>query len=143
MWPASITQQWVDDHRKAGCCFNVPERTATSVGCSEELAEQAQWAGYKILVQRLDSPRRRLPIDVIHEIRQYRDTIVPYLIERLDRAMHQNDEVIVLGSATLDHSLPAREFESTEAFSVILEALALPDEQPFELFGDAITREHV
>ena len=93
----------------------------------------------KILLD-LDTAGRELPVEAIREARRHRDAMVPRLIEVLQEA---SDEARSgekrEGQAPFFALFLLTEFRAKEALPAILEAVSLPGELPFDLFGDAIT----
>ena len=88
----------------------------------------------------LDSATRKLPEKAIEWIREHREPAVPRLIEvvrtatagaRAGKCPEGNAHFMALFLLT--------ELRAKEALPAILEAVCLPGELPFNLFGDAIT----
>jgi hypothetical protein len=92
------------------------------------------------IVSDLDSAGRELPVEAIHEARRYRNAIVPKLIEVLQQAA-----AAARSGEKREGQVPffalflLTEFQAKEALPAILEAVSLPGDLPFDLFGDAIT----
>ncbi len=84
----------------------------------------------------------KLPVAAMRAAQQRREEITPFLIDSIRKAT----EAVRAGSkvasdAHLFALFLLTEFRSREALPVILEAVSLPEEGPFELFGDAITED--
>jgi hypothetical protein len=84
----------------------------------------------------------KLPVQALREAQRRREEITPRLIDLLCNATaevragkHQER------SSHLFALFLLAEFEAKEALPAILEAISLPDDGPFELFGDAITED--
>jgi hypothetical protein len=84
----------------------------------------------------------KLPENAIRAAQRQRDAIVPRLIEllrkatedvRAGRTRERNGHLFALFLLT--------EFKAKEALPAILEAVSLPGDGPFDLFGDAITED--
>jgi Protein of unknown function (DUF1186)/SEC-C motif len=105
----------------------------------QSTAEAGLRAGCVLLINQLKQAHGRLPVETIREIRTYRELMIPDLIGQIDRATHEVEHGIDLSCNPLIALFLLAEFKADAAFPVILKALALPDEQPFELFGEAIT----
>jgi HEAT repeat protein len=88
----------------------------------------------------LDTAGRELPVEAIREARRCRNAIIPKLIQVLQTA-----SAAVRSGATHEGQAPffalflLTEFQAKEALPAILEAVSLPGELPFDLFGDGIT----
>ena len=90
----------------------------------------------------LSAPTSRYPIDAVQAAMNQRDDVVPLLLHELERAREDPEEylddtdglflpifvLILLGY----HRVP-------EAHALIVDLVSLPEELPFDLFGDAIT----
>jgi hypothetical protein len=88
----------------------------------------------------LDAGTNDLPVDAIRQAREYRDDIIPRLIQVLhDAAARAADDDPPEGMASFFALHLLTEFHAKEALPAIISAISLPDELPFELFGDAIT----
>lgn len=93
----------------------------------------------KILLD-LDTAHRELPIQAIHAARQHRDAMVPRLIAVLQQATAKaRSGKAPEGQTPFFAIFLLTEFQAKEALPAILEAVSLPGELPFDLFGDAIT----
>ncbi len=88
----------------------------------------------------LDTAGRELPVEAIREARRCRNAMIPKLIQVLQTA-----SAAVRSGATPEGQAPffalflLTEFQAKEAVPAILEAVSLPGELPFDLFGDGIT----
>jgi len=91
-------------------------------------------------IAELDAAFEKLPGAAIQWIREHRDLAVPRLVEviRSAAASAQGGDVPD-GNAHFFALFLLTEFQVKEALPVILEAVSLPGELPFDLFGDAIT----
>ena len=88
----------------------------------------------------LDADTGKLPKASIEWIREHRDAAVPRLIEVIRTATASAREgELPEGNAHFLALFLLTEFKVTEAMPAILEAVCLPGELSFELFGDAIT----
>ena len=93
----------------------------------------------KILLD-LDTAGRELPVEAIREARRHRDAMVPKLIDVLQEASAKaRSGEKREGQAPFFALFLLTEFQAKEALPAILEAVSLPGELPFDLFGDAIT----
>ena len=79
------------------------------------------------------------PVDAIRTIQKSPDLFVPRLIETIDRAMayHETGEFLE-GDAHVFAVLLLTEFRAQQAWPTIRRALLLPDDQPYELFGEIV-----
>jgi len=82
----------------------------------------------------------KLPVAALRAAQEHRDLIIPRLIQALEDATQQ----IRAGASpeTNAHFFALfllTEFKATEALPAILDAISLPGEGPFDLFGDAVT----
>jgi hypothetical protein len=92
------------------------------------------------IIADLDLAHRELPVEAIHEARRYRSAIVPKLIEVLQKASAEaRSGEKPEGQAPFFALFLLTEFQAKEALPAILEAVSLPGELPFDIFGDAIT----
>src|SRR5579872_2260356 len=86
--------------------------------------------------------RRKLPESAIRAAQQRREEITPRLIDLIRKA---TDAVRSGAAPGGDGHLFAlyllTEFRAKAALPAILEALSLPGEGPFDLFGDAVTED--
>ncbi len=91
-------------------------------------------------IAELDSATRKLPGKAIKWIREHRELAVPRLIEVIRAATAGAREgECTEGNAQFLAMFLLTELRAKEALPAILEAVCLPGEQPFDLFGDAIT----
>lgn len=82
----------------------------------------------------------RIPRAAIRQARENRDLIVPRLIEVIREAVAEAQSGRTPeGRAPFFALFLLTEFRAKEALPAILEAVSLPGELPFDLFGDAIT----
>lgn len=93
----------------------------------------------KCLMEELDAAYDTLPEAAIESLREHREQAIPLLIEAIWHAIEQarlgeRPE----GNAHFFAFFLLWEFKAKEALPVILEALSLPGELPFDLFEDAI-----
>jgi uncharacterized protein YchJ len=92
------------------------------------------------IVAELNTAKDRLPVQAIEAARRHREQITPRLlglIEDAVRAAQQGRKEKTNGHFFALFLLA--EFRARQALPVVLRALALPGEGPFDLFGDAIT----
>ncbi len=88
----------------------------------------------------LDTADRELPVEAIREARRCRNAMIPKLIQVLQTA-----SAAARSGATHEGQAPffalflLTEFQAKEALPAIVEAVSLPGELPFDLFGDSIT----
>lgn len=83
-----------------------------------------------------------LPREALREAQRRREEITPRLIELIrhaTQAVRNGEEIDRNGQLFALFLLT--EFEATEALPAILEAVSLPGEGPFDLFGDTITED--
>jgi hypothetical protein len=91
-------------------------------------------------IAELDATTNKLPINAIKWIREHRDLSVPRLIEVIRAAtVGARQGECPEGEGHFLALFLLTELRATEALPVILEAVCLPGELPYELFGDAIT----
>jgi hypothetical protein len=92
------------------------------------------------IIRDLDAAGRELPVEAIRQARLHRDAVVPRLIEVLQNASARaRAGEKCKPDATFFALFLLAEFQAKEALPAILEAVSLPGELPFDLFGDAIT----
>jgi hypothetical protein len=92
------------------------------------------------IIEQLDRSGRELPVAAIRAAQQHREAITPRLIETIRKAISQaraGDPPE--GNAHFFALFLLTEFQAKEAWPVILEAISLPDQSPYDLFGDATT----
>jgi hypothetical protein len=91
------------------------------------------------VIEGLDAPRGVLPVEAIRAAREHRELIVPRLIKLIQQATEAAREGDPPeGNGHFFALFLLIEFRAAEALPVILDAVSLPGELPFELFGDAI-----
>ncbi|MGF1578558.1 MAG: DUF1186 domain-containing protein [Gemmataceae bacterium] len=87
---------------------------------------------------------RSIPEKVIKAARSHRAEIVPYLTDLIARATNQvRAEEEVDGNGHFIALLLLGEFRAKKGLPTIIEALSLPGESPFDLFGDGGIHETV
>lgn len=92
------------------------------------------------IIDELDADLGKLPVATIREVRKHSDLMVPRLINVLnDTISNARQGELPDGNAHFFAIFLLSEFNAKEAFPVILEAISLPGDLPFDLFGDAIT----
>jgi uncharacterized protein DUF1186/SEC-C motif-containing protein len=92
------------------------------------------------IISDLDAGHERIPVAAIRAAREHRELIVPRLIQLIrDAATAAREGNPPEGDAHFFALFLLTEFEAKEALPAIVEALSLPDELPFDLFGDAVT----
>jgi hypothetical protein len=92
------------------------------------------------LIADLDSGYERVPSEAIRAAREHRDLIVPRLIEVIREATAAaRDGHPPEGDAHFYALFLLTEFQAKEALPAIVDALSLPGDLPFDLFGDAVT----
>lgn len=83
-----------------------------------------------------------LPEEALREAQRRREEITPHLVQLIQKAMETvRDGENPRGDGHLFALFLLTEFQAKEAIPTILQALSLPDEGPFNLFGDAITED--
>lgn len=90
----------------------------------------------------LDAGRREFPKAAIQAARRLKQPMIPKLIEALRSAIEdvkRGEEHE--GNAAFFAFFLLAEFRAPEALPAIIDAISLPGEGPFELFGDAITED--
>jgi hypothetical protein len=91
------------------------------------------------VIESLDGPKGVLRVEAIRAAREHRERITPRLIKLIQEATDATREDVAPESNGHFFALFLLiEFRATEALPVILDAVSLPGESPFELFGDAI-----
>lgn len=96
----------------------------------------------KEIIELLSTPTNRYPKDAVQAAMDQRDDIVPLLLHELKRAREDPEgylddtEGLFLPIYVL---LLLGYHRVSEAHALIVELVGLPDEMPFDLFGDAIT----
>jgi len=92
------------------------------------------------VIAELDATGRTLPRSAIQRIRAHRDLAVPRLIEVIRTATaNARAGDVPRGNTHFFALFLLAEFQAKEALPAILDAVLLPGEEPFDLFGDAIT----
>lgn len=101
--------------------------------------EQAFWSIEKIL-QTLDcGPKPDRP-EAIRQARLQRDAIVPPLIEAIENAVAAvKSDHLPEGDVHFFALFLLTEFKAKDSLPAILEAVSLPDDGDYDLFGDAVT----
>ncbi len=92
----------------------------------------------RILVD-LEAEPGKLPVAAIEETRRHHELMIPLLTEVVREAAADVQCGRLEGNAHFLAMLLLTEFHATEGFHAIKEAITLPGEWPFELFGDAVT----
>lgn len=91
------------------------------------------------LIAALDAAASRLPEGAILRLRELRDVAVPRLVEVLRNvAALARQGRPPAGHAHFFALFLLAEFRAKEALPAILEAMSLPGDLPFDLFGDAV-----
>ena len=103
-----------------------------------EMAESETVDIAEILTE-LDAGYNTLPVKAIRAAQQNEELIIPHLIQSIEQAT----EIVAAGDNLEGNThffalFLLVEFKAKQAFPAILKAISLPDEGPFELFGDAI-----
>lgn len=84
----------------------------------------------------------RLPVEAIEAARLHRVEITPLLIELIEEAAQDcRKGLLVEDNGHLFATYLLAEFQATEAWPAVREAISLPGEMPFELYEDAITED--
>lgn len=102
---------------------------------SEELTQES----LDVIMKELATAGRKLPVEAIQRARRHQQQIIPELIKALRaeadlvRNTERRDEQTAFFALFL-----LAEFRASEALPAIVEAISLPGEGPFILFGDAI-----
>lgn len=92
------------------------------------------------IMRDLDAATTELPEDAIREARKHRDEIIPRLIRAIHEATARAASgETVEGNAHFFALFLLTEFRAKEGLPAIQEAISLPGELPFDLFGDAVT----
>lgn len=92
------------------------------------------------IVQQLDAGTKKLPEEAILQAKMHRDAVIPRLIEAIQTAAERAESgSIPEGNAHFFALFLLAEFHAKEALPAIIEAVSLPGELPFDLFGDAVT----
>jgi hypothetical protein len=91
------------------------------------------------IVLDLDGESGKLPVAAIEEARQHRELIIPHLVDVIREAYARVQRDCLEGNAHFLAFFLLSEFHSEEGFDMILDAMSLPGEWPFDLFGDVVT----
>lgn len=92
------------------------------------------------IIHDLNTAGRRLPAEAIEAARHHKAQIIPELSQVLHRAAAAlRDGKEWRGDAPFFALFLLAEFRASEGLPAILDALTLPGQEPFDLFGDAIT----
>ena len=92
------------------------------------------------IIAGLEVQGRVCPVDALRAAQRQRELVTPRLIDVLRKAVEQvRSEGKVPGNAHWFGVMLLTEFKAREAFPLILEAISLPGDQPYELLGDLIT----
>ncbi len=92
------------------------------------------------IIRDLDTPFDVLPEEAIRAAQRHRDQIVPRLIQTIhDATARAAAGDVPKGNLHFLALFLLTEFRAKEALSAIVEAVSLPGELPFDLFGDAVT----
>ena len=106
----------------------------------ENAASRAITAELDRIVAGIDADSNVLPVEAIREARQHRDLMIPRLIDVIKEAADEVEAGNKVGKNGHFFALfLLSEFRAEESLPTILEAVSLPGEMPFDLFGDAIT----
>src|SRR5436305_2223237 len=88
------------------------------------------------IISDLDAGYDQLPVEAIRAAREHRELIVPRLVQLIrDAAAAARAGNPPEGNAHFFALFLLTEFEAKEALPAIVEALSLPGELPFDLFG--------
>jgi hypothetical protein len=83
-----------------------------------------------------------LPVEAIGKVREHSGEITPLLIRLIEDATRNcRQGRIIEDSGHFYAAYLLAEFRATEAWPAVREAISLPGEGPFDLFGDAITED--
>ena len=95
--------------------------------------------GYSPAEERGRLPIGELPVDAIRTAQRHRDQIVSRLRQLIERAVqHVEDGGKIETNGHFFAFFLLIEFRAAEAFDTIIRAVSLPDDLPYELFGDGI-----
>ena len=90
------------------------------------------------IIENLDAPHGVLPVEAIRAAREHREVIIPRLIKLIQQAAEAaRDDDPPESNGHFFALFLLIEFRAAEALPVILDAVSLPGELPFDLFGDA------
>ena len=92
------------------------------------------------IIHELDEGVGVLPVEAMQEVRDHRDLMIPRLIDVLKKTTRDAQRGLLPdGNSHFFAFFLLTELQAEEAFPAILEAVSLPGELPFDLFGDAVT----
>lgn len=92
------------------------------------------------IIRDLDAATTKLPEEAIRNARKHYDRIIPRLIQAIQVAtVRAASGDVPEGKAHFFALFLLTEFGAKESLPAILEAISLPGELPFDLFGDAVT----
>lgn len=90
----------------------------------------------------LDDASDYLPVEAIQKTREHRELMIPKLLAVLKEAISlAHTGRLREGNAHFFAVYLLTEFQAEEAFPVIRESFSLPNQWPFDLFGDTVTGE--
>jgi hypothetical protein len=82
----------------------------------------------------------KLPVEAIRAAQEHREEMIPRLIQTITDATEQaKSGPTPKGNAHFFALFLLTEFKAIESLPAILDAISLPGEGPFDLFGDAVT----
>ena len=91
------------------------------------------------ILRELKTAGKKLPVQAIQAARRNKERIIPELINLLQTATHALKEKVKQdGNGAFFALFLLAEFRASSGLPAILEAVSLPGDGPFELFGDAI-----
>jgi len=94
------------------------------------------------LIRELDAASYVFPESTLRVCQQHRNLIAPRLIQVLEETLRlQREGIEREGNAPIFAMMLLGEFEATAALGALIELLRLPDDIPFDLFGDAVHEE--
>lgn len=101
---------------------------------NETSQDQLDW-----ILGELNAATSRVPTSAILAARRHKELVIPVLIREMQRSTHalRQKEQYVYNGAFFALFLLA-EFRAADALPAIIDAISLPDDGPFKLFGDAI-----
>ncbi|MDA0835660.1 MAG: DUF1186 domain-containing protein [Planctomycetota bacterium] len=95
------------------------------------------------VMRQLDEAGEKLPVEQLRLIQRHRDLFISPLIESIRQATTSlASDGSYDGNAAYFAYFLLTEFKAKPALPAIIDSVSLPDELPFELYGDAIT-EHL
>jgi hypothetical protein len=91
------------------------------------------------VMRELDTAGRKLPMAAIEEVREHSDVFVPLLMQSMEReiARVRRGEEPQQGSSFFAFFL-LTELKVDEAFPIILDAIRLPDDGPYDMLGGGV-----